>query len=78
MKILYPNNGRKLKHMITWLLKSWLATKIQRINYVKSYTLIDKKIVSEEHKLVDIFYKPEDQEKIKNMIKKTRPEARIL
>ncbi len=75
---MYPNNWRKLKHMITWLLKSWLVQEVQRMNYIKSYILVDNKVKSEEIKLVELFHKPEDQEKIEKMISKVRPEAKIV
>jgi len=78
MKLIYPNNGRKLKQLITWLLKSWLVTEVQRINYVKSYSLIDNKIKSEEIKLVELFHAPENKEKIERMINKNRPETKFM
>ncbi len=78
MKLIYPNNGRKLKQMITWLLKSWLVQEVQRINYIKSYILVDNKIKPEEIKLIELFHKPEQAEKIEKMIAKNRPEAKIV
>ena len=78
MKLVYPNNGRKLRQMITWLLKSWLVQEVQRINYIKSYVLVDNKVKPEEIKLVELFHKPEQQEKIEKMIAKNRPEAKII
>jgi len=78
MKLIYPNNWRKLKQMITWLLKSWLVQEVQRMNYIKSYTLVDNKIKPEEIKLIEVFHKPEQQEKIEKMISKNWPEAKII
>ena len=78
MKLIYPNNGRKLKQMITGLLKSWLVQEVQRMNYIKSYVLVDNKIKAEEIKLIELFYKPEQQEKIEKMLNKTWPEAKIV
>ncbi|MCX6823415.1 MAG: hypothetical protein NTX91_05520 [candidate division SR1 bacterium] len=78
MKISYPNNGRKLKQLITGLLKSGLVQEVQRINYIKSYVLVDNKIKAEEIKLIELFHKPEQQEKIEKMISKTWPEAKIV
>lgn len=78
MKLMYPNNGRKLKQLITWLLKSWLVQEVQRINYTKSYVLVDNKIKAEDIKLIELFHKPELQEKIEKMISKTWPEAKIV
>ena len=77
MKLIYPNNGRKLKQMITGLLKSWLVQEVQRVNYVKAYTLIDAKIKAEEIKLVELIFKQENEEKITKMIAKNWPEAKI-
>lgn len=78
MKLNYPNNGRKLKQMITGLLKSWLVQEVQRINYIRSYVLVDNKIKPEEIKLIELFHKPEHQEKIEKMISKNWPEAKIV
>ena len=78
MKLLYPNNGRKLRQMITGLLKSWLVQEVQRMNYIKSYTLVDNKIKPEEIKIVELFHKAENQEKIEKMISKNWPEAKII
>lgn len=78
MKLIYPNNGRKLRQMITWLLKSWLVQEVQRMNYIKSYILVDNKIKLEEVKLIELFHKPEQADKIEKMISKNRPEARII
>lgn len=78
MKIIYPNNGRKLRQMITGLLKSGLVSEIQRMNYIKSYTLTDNIIKKEEIKIVELFHTPEHEEKIRKMIGKNRPETKIL
>lgn len=78
MKITYPATGRKLKQMITWLLKSGLVYEIHRMNYIKSYALMDNKISKQEIKIVELFHKPEHKEKIEKMLAKTRPEAKII
>jgi uncharacterized protein involved in tolerance to divalent cations len=67
----YKNDGRKLKQIITGLLKSWAATEIKRINYAQSYTLHDKKIKKNEEKVVLIKYAPENQKKVEAMLKKS-------
>lgn len=67
----YKNDGRKLKHIITWLLKSWAATKIRRINYTQSYTLHEDKIKKTEEKAVIIEYTPENLNKLEWMLKKS-------
>jgi len=48
------------------------------MNYIKSYTLVDNKIKPEEIKLIEVFHKPEQQEKIEKMISKNWPEAKII
>ena len=67
----YKNDGRKLKQIITWLLKSWAATNIRRINYTQSYTLHDTKIQKTEEKAVIIEYTPENLGKIEMLLKKS-------
>lgn len=71
-----PSDWRKLKYLINWLLKSWLAQEIKRINYVKSYRLVDKSIEKQEEKLLVIIWL--DNEKIKQFIQKQRPEVVFL
>lgn len=66
----YKNDGRKLKQIITWLLKSWAATEIKRINYAQSYTIHDKKIQKTEEKAVLIDYLPENINKLETLLKK--------
>lgn len=67
----YKNDGRKLKQIITWLLKSWTAKKIRRINYLQSYALHEGKIEKTEEKLVIIEYIPENKWKLEAMVKKS-------
>lgn len=67
----YKNDGRKLRQIITWLLKSWAATKIRRFNYTQSYTLLENKIQKTEEKAVIIEYIPENIGKIESLLKKS-------
>lgn len=67
----YKNDGRKLKHIITWLLKSWAATRIRRINYAQSYTLHDNKIKKQEEKAVIVEFNPEQEKKVEALLKKS-------
>lgn len=78
MRIVYPHTGRKLKQLITGLLKSWLVQEVQRMNYVKSYTLVDGKISNQEIKLVELMLKDEHKEKVEKMIAKNWPEAKLV
>lgn len=66
----YKNDGRKLKHFITGLLKSWAATEIKKINYTQSYTLHDNKIQKTEEKVVLVKYLPENLKKLETFLKK--------
>ncbi|MFA7298591.1 MAG: hypothetical protein WC010_03005 [Candidatus Absconditabacterales bacterium] len=67
----YKNDGRKLKQIITGLLKSGAATKIRRINYAQSYTLHDTKIQKTEEKAIIIEYTPENLGKLESLLKKS-------
>jgi len=76
--ISYPNDGRKLRYFINVLLKSRLATEIKRFNYVKSYKIVDKKIVKFEEKILLILFDKEKKDKLVTMIKKQHPEKEDL
>ncbi len=67
----YKNEGRKLKQIITGLLKSWAATKIRRLNYIQSYTLHEDKIQKTEEKAVIVEFNPENQHKVEWLLKKS-------
>lgn len=67
----YKNDGRKLKQIITWLLKSWAATNIKRLNYTQSYSLHDNKIQKTEEKAVLVQFNPENQNKVESLLKKS-------
>jgi len=67
----YKNDGRKLKHIITWLLKSWAATNIRRLNYIQSYSLHEDKIQKIEEKAVIVEFTAENKWKIESLLKKS-------
>ncbi len=67
----YKNDGRKLKHIITWLLKSWAATNIRRLNYIQSYSLHEDKIQKTEEKAVIVEFTAENKWKIESLLKKS-------
>ena len=50
-----PYDGRKLRYLINALLKSGIASEVKRLNYVQSYTLVDKTIKKQEEKILIIF-----------------------
>lgn len=69
----YPNKGRDLKKFIIGLLKWWFATKIQRIQYTKTYTITDNSIKQEEEKTLLISYDQAAYEKLISYINKNHP-----
>lgn len=71
-----PYDGRKVRQLITMLLKSWAATEIKRLNYVQSYTFNNKSIKKQEEKILLIF--GNDTTKIQNLLAKQAPDIRIL
>lgn len=75
MFLIFPNDWRKLRKLITWLLKAKLATQIIKLNYVQSYTLTNNTVEKQQEKL--IYIQTEDQEKTKSFITKSFPEAKI-
>jgi hypothetical protein len=60
------------------LLKSGLAQEVRRINYVKSYKLVDGKISKIEEKILQIEHKKEDSEKLQKFLEKNCKEGKII
>lgn len=58
-------------------MKSWITTEIKKINYIKSYEIIEGKISKKEEKLLRID-KVTDQKKFEAIINKMLPEAKII
>lgn len=77
MFISCDNDWRKIRYFITALLKSWITTEIKKLNYIKSYGIIEGKISKKEEKLLRID-KVTDEKKLAAIINKTLPEAKIL
>lgn len=71
--VVYPNDGRNLKRLIIGVLKQKLATCVQRINYMKSYTLHEWKIVKCEEKVVIMKTTSDRVEKLVNFVQKQHP-----
>lgn len=69
----FPNDGRKLKNFILWLIKSWMAKCVNRINYVKSYYMWEWKIKNEQEKILLIKLPEWNKEKIIWYFKKNHP-----
>jgi hypothetical protein len=62
--------GRQLSRSLIWLLKQWVATSLQRINYVKQYTLVAGKIQRQEQKIVFITTTEDKKEKLLQVLQK--------
>ena len=76
MKILlmtYPNDGRKLKQLITALLKKKLIACANVMNYAKSYYLREGKIKKDEEKLILMKFLKEKESELLPFIKKLHP-----
>jgi|GEM_PF-5440641 len=52
------------------MLKSGMATEIKRINYVKSYSLVENKVSKLDEKILWVFYEVEKKDKLLSFIKK--------
>lgn len=77
MFISCTNDWRKIRHLITALLKSWVTNEIKKINYIKSYEIIEGKISKKEEKLLRID-KVTDEKKLEAILNKTIPDAKII
>ena len=76
MKILlttYPNDWRKLRNLITALLKKKLVACCNVINYGKSYYLWENKIKKDEEKIIFMKYPKEKEGELLSFIKKNHP-----
>jgi cell fate (sporulation/competence/biofilm development) regulator YmcA (YheA/YmcA/DUF963 family) len=56
--------------MIIQLLKSGLVKEIKRINYVKSYKIVESKVISNQEKIIWIDLKLENKDKVLKVIEK--------
>ena len=66
----FENNWKLLKNHIKALLHSGIANEIKRFNYVKSYLLLDKKIIQKDEKVLLVSFDSEKSEKLKEFAKK--------
>ncbi len=73
MFIIVEYSGRELRKIINILLKSSLATEIKKMNYIQSFSLIDKKIIKSEQKILRI--QTSDKEKLLSFLSKHLPQA---
>jgi hypothetical protein len=52
LSYIYRGKSRELRKIITAILKSWIAEKIKKINYVQDYSLENQKITKTEEKIL--------------------------
>lgn len=70
----HPNNPRECKKAITILLKSWVASQITKLNYIKNYQLINKKIEVQQKINLLIELDEKNLKKFTEVVKKTQIE----
>jgi uncharacterized protein involved in tolerance to divalent cations len=69
----YPNDGRKLKKFVQWLVQSGKVACAQVTNYVHSYYMREGKFTKTNEKLVVCKLALENKDIVLEMIKKQRP-----
>ncbi len=75
LSIIYIDNGRKLKQLCQWLIKSWACERVLVSNYVHSYRAGEGKwLTKTQHKLIQIQF--EESGKLTGMLDKLMPEWR--
>lgn len=71
---IFPNDGRKLKNLIQALLRSKIVSRVERVNYAKSYFMLDWLLKKEESKLLIIRLPEANKDKLIAFLKKQYPE----
>jgi len=62
LSIVSAHDGRKLKQICQWLIKSWACSRVLVSNYIHSYTAGEGKWLSKtQHKLVQIRFEHGDK-----------------
>lgn len=75
LSIIYADDGRKLKHICQWLIKSWACNNILVSNYVHNYRAGEGKwLTKTQHKLIQIQF--EESGKLTVMLDKLMSEWR--
>lgn len=73
LSIIYADDGRKLKPIIQWLIKSWACEQVLVSNYVHQYRAGEWKwLTKTQHKLIQIHY--ESWDKLISILHKLLPE----
>lgn len=68
----YIGNSRDLKRVIVSLLKSWCASKVEKVNYVQSFSLEESIIKKNEIKYIFVY--TEDEWRLLNFLSKNFPQ----
>lgn len=66
----FEDDWRLLKKHIKGLLFSGFVREVKRFNYVKSYSLLDKKLVQKDQKLILVIFDEWNFEKLKQYVAK--------
>lgn len=72
LSYIYRGKSRELKKIITAILKSWIAEKIKKINYVQDYSLENQKITKTEEKILLIY--TQDENRLLDFLSKNFPQ----
>ena len=72
LSYIYRGKSRELKKIITAILKSWIAEKIKKINYVQDYSLENQKIKKTEEKILLI--NTQDENRLLDFLSKNFPQ----
>lgn len=69
----YNGTSRELKRIIISLLKSWSASKVQKINYVQNFLLNEGNVEKTEIKYIIVY--TDDEPKLLGFLSKNLPEV---
>lgn len=72
LSFVYRGTSRDLRKIITAILKSWIAEKIKRINYVQDYSFENQKIIKAEEKIILIY--TQDENRLLDFLSKNFPQ----
>lgn len=72
LSYIYRGKSRELRKIIIAILKSWMAEKIKKINYVQSYSLENQKTTKTEEKILLIY--TQDENKLLDFLSKNFPQ----
>ena len=72
LSFVYRGTSRDLRKIITAILKSWIAEKIKRTNYVQDYSFENQKIMKTEEKIILIY--TQDENRLLDFLSKNFPQ----